>query len=93
MFNDDAVHRIGLNPTSRQVEIDCQCAWFGTNEMWLGGFKRPDPPEEDGNVNSYRYSLLERKWQKAGRGRGAGGPVSVAALSAEMTGPSELLFR
>ena len=37
---ENVKHRIGYNPTSREIEIDLHVAWFSSTETWLGGAKR-----------------------------------------------------
>ena len=41
---DGQTHRIGFNPTTREIEIDARVAWFSSTDGWLGGVKRPGPP-------------------------------------------------
>ena len=88
MFNDDAKHRVGFNPTARQLEVDLTVSWFSSTGGYIGGHKRPDPPD-DGlerifHLHNREWALVDAVVPDA--------PASVSALSRAMGGAPEYMY-
>jgi len=84
---ENVKHRIGYNPTSREIEIDLHVAWFSSTETWLGGAKRADPPDDG---LEYVFNTHDRTWTRPGAAVGA--PRSTNELSRVIDGEPELQF-
>lgn len=88
MFGDGRTHRIGFNPTARQLEGTLEVAWFSSTGGYVGGVKRPDPPD-DGVQRIFH--LGSRQWLPVGEDPESA-PRSVTQLCRLANGSPEFQF-
>lgn len=87
-FGDGASHYLGFNPTARQFEATVQVSWFSSTGGYVGGVKRPDPPDD--GVERI-FDMFACEWLVAASAQMQGG-ASATELCRSANGQPEFQF-